>query len=707
MLFKKPFKYREPHKYIPWQEPYFSEALSRRNYYLSKEPHFTEGAYAVLDMIEGGMSNIYISRSQNSNQLYVLKKTKDTQRNIFKMKRVFAEEIAKAIDLQLDFTLIAQDVLWDSIKYESTLVLPYCAGGSLGKRIFNNHVNMNEIIFYFLCTSIGLKHLHDNSVLHLDIKPHNILLAYFDNETNPFWSVVISDFGISQQLEKGHSIHCTAGTLPYMSPEQIMGQPVSEKSDIWSFGATFYHLITNRLPFGDEGCFDLRKQQFRSKPASPASLNKMCPQWLSDLIMDCLAVDPNKRPSHFDYIMDSVLGEVRVEDEAGIRSSSKDNPSLVIIDGFLLLCLARIKRSPSVHATITIGWVGIYERARKLFATHETGPTRKALKKLNQLLGSTSESDSPISQFVADPSKDRYDFETYWERINRIKADKLSLDINLPMSPGTVRAFLDLKMCCLITLIEDLALSRDITEAANLVELCEKSKSFGIDNAHIKDTPIKVNLSSASFEMDPHYFLGPAAELYRFRMAQIYRLIGDLGIANICISASLKTWPDNLGFSCLLALIYFDMEDYEGAMKIIKEGIDLSARQKDFRFLIHFHLLYSSCLLELDDPGRAARVLIDSFEKSNRQPAFIPYMLQAFSRNNKRSTREDLDRVLEIAKRENNFSIWTIASEVAYRANERELAVDIADYLLHDPRSALPTRKREKQLCNDILNGTL
>src|SRR5207237_928972 len=127
---------------------------------------------------------------------------------------------------------------------------------------------------------------------HRDLKPSNILI---DQDGY----VRITDFGLARRLDPGDCDRLTetgeaAGTLPYMSPEQINGKP-DNRSDIWSLGVVSYEVLTGSLPFAGENAADLIRRIAESDPKPPRSLNPRLSHDLETIILKCLRKDPDDR----------------------------------------------------------------------------------------------------------------------------------------------------------------------------------------------------------------------------------------------------------------------------------------------------------------------------------------------------------------------------------------------------------------------------
>lgn len=149
----------------------------------------------------------------------------------------------------------------------------------------------------------ALEYAHQQSIVHRDIKPANIMIT----NTN---QVKVTDFGIAKVLLAGRDSTQAGsqiiGTPLYMSPEQIMGEEIDARTDIYSFGATLYELATGRPPFLDGNI------EYHHLHTAPPAMPETVPQALQQIIFKCLEKKPENR-----YQAISQVGDALVKLSAG------------------------------------------------------------------------------------------------------------------------------------------------------------------------------------------------------------------------------------------------------------------------------------------------------------------------------------------------------------------------------------------------------
>ena len=131
---------------------------------------------------------------------------------------------------------------------------------------------------------------HTESVIHRDLKPHNIMLT-------DAGKVYVMDFGLARSVEATGLTNTGAllGTPTYMSPEQAKGIAVDIRSDLFSLGVIFYEMLTGEVPFKADTVLGMLLKRTQEPPTPPAQVNPAIPAVASDIVMKCLAIDPAQR----------------------------------------------------------------------------------------------------------------------------------------------------------------------------------------------------------------------------------------------------------------------------------------------------------------------------------------------------------------------------------------------------------------------------
>ena len=172
------------------------------------------------------------------------------------------------------------------------VVMEYIQGYSLFSLIEKAPLPADEVARIGVKVATALVDLHRQNVLHLDIKPSNIMIR----DTG---EAALIDFGLSRHLFLPdlleEEFRVPMGTGPYIAPEQVMKNRAEPRSDIYSLGVLLYYLATNVRPFGlPQAQGQLKKRLWRD-PVPPRKLVPNMPPWLQEAILRCLEVDPDDR----------------------------------------------------------------------------------------------------------------------------------------------------------------------------------------------------------------------------------------------------------------------------------------------------------------------------------------------------------------------------------------------------------------------------
>jgi protein-serine/threonine kinase len=172
------------------------------------------------------------------------------------------------------------------------IVMERIPGDTLRPRLDEAPLALDEVCEIGERVAVALQALHRQHVIHLDIKPSNIMFR-------PDGQVVLVDYGLSRHdhlpdlLEEEFSL--PMGTGPYMSPEQIQFIRNDPRSDLFALGVMLYHFTTGERPFGAPSSVRGLRKRLWVDPVPPRALRADCPPWLQEVILKCLEVKPERR----------------------------------------------------------------------------------------------------------------------------------------------------------------------------------------------------------------------------------------------------------------------------------------------------------------------------------------------------------------------------------------------------------------------------
>lgn len=174
----------------------------------------------------------------------------------------------------------------------SYIVMEYVPGGDLKGLIDEKGPLANdELAKLGADVSSGLAHAHANGVIHRDIKPHNILIDAYGRPK-------LSDFGIARAVDATYATRTGSylGTALYSAPEQLRGEQVTPKSDVYSLGIAFYQAAVGQAPFTGTP-IEVASQHISREPTVPKVLGANLSDEVEALILDCVKKDPDLRPT--------------------------------------------------------------------------------------------------------------------------------------------------------------------------------------------------------------------------------------------------------------------------------------------------------------------------------------------------------------------------------------------------------------------------
>jgi serine/threonine-protein kinase len=176
------------------------------------------------------------------------------------------------------------------------LVMEYVPGQTLTHIIGGAPLNPRRAIDFGIQIADALADAHASGLVHRDLKPDNIVIT-------PKGNAKILDFGLSRWTSGGSARAMRAGagpatlvnTLPYLSPEQALGEPGDHRSDIFSLGAILFEMFTGRPPFTDASAAELQLKIVQAAAPEPSAVNKSLPRELDAIVARAMAKSLDQR----------------------------------------------------------------------------------------------------------------------------------------------------------------------------------------------------------------------------------------------------------------------------------------------------------------------------------------------------------------------------------------------------------------------------
>ena len=277
------------------------------------------GHFQILSLLgKGGMGEVYQARDMKLDRTVALKILSPVvAMNGERMQRFVRE--AKAASA-LNHPNVAHIYEIGEADGVSFIAMEYVEGQTLDARINGQPMAICEVVEIGSQIADALSEAHRKGITHRDIKPANVML-------NERGQVKVLDFGLAKVAQPtvpklAGDIGTTAsgvvmGTVPYMSPEQAMGEEVDHRSDIFSLGVVFYEMMTGRRPFAGATRSETIAAILRDEPSPLSEQVPNCPSSLERIVNSCLAKAPVARYQ----TTSEVVAELRVAIAEGNQSA--------------------------------------------------------------------------------------------------------------------------------------------------------------------------------------------------------------------------------------------------------------------------------------------------------------------------------------------------------------------------------------------------
>ena len=280
--------------------------------------------YRILEKIgEGGMGVVYKAEDTKLKRTVALKflppeLTRDPQAKA----RLLQEAQAAAA---LDHPNICAIYEISESAGATYIAMSFIGGQSLKERIEAGPLSVEEVLDLAGQVAEGLKEAHEKGIIHRDIKPANIMLTEKGQAK-------IMDFGLAKLTSVGGftktltKTQAVMGTIAYMSPEQAKGEAADQRTDIWSFGATLYEMLTGQMPFGQKHDQALLYSILHDAPEHMSRLHPEVPNQLEHVVQKALEKDKLRRYQN----MAELLKDLKAARISGL-SIPKAEKSIIVL----------------------------------------------------------------------------------------------------------------------------------------------------------------------------------------------------------------------------------------------------------------------------------------------------------------------------------------------------------------------------------------
>jgi len=254
------------------------------------------GRNRIVEKIgEGGMGAVYRAQDEHLERDVAVKILPSGILDDKSARRLFRKEALALSKLSHpNIETIYDFDTQDDIDY---LVIEYIQGTTLREILVTRHLSEKEIARFSVQLTDGLAAAHDRGIVHCDLKPGNLMVT-------PDGRLKILDFGLAKlsRIEireestgsSGEPVKAR-GTLPFMAPEQLKGEPVDPRTDIYALGNILYQMATGCLPFQESLPTALANEILTKLPPPPGRLRPDLSQRLEEIILKCLEKDPENR----------------------------------------------------------------------------------------------------------------------------------------------------------------------------------------------------------------------------------------------------------------------------------------------------------------------------------------------------------------------------------------------------------------------------
>jgi serine/threonine protein kinase len=247
------------------------------------------GDYEILGILgAGGMGKVYKVRNTISDRVEAMKILLPDLAGQKDLADRFLREIKVLASLHHPNIAALRTAL--TLDNQLVMIMEFVDGVTLSSRLHEGAIPPTLAVKYIDQVLDALSYAHKQNIIHRDIKPANMMLTTDG-------TVKLMDFGIARSASDRSltMTGTTLGSLNYMPPEQVKGDPADNRSDLYSLGVSLYEMVAGQLPFTADSSYAMMAAHLQEVPKPPIVLRPGIPQALNQIIVMALAKDPGQR----------------------------------------------------------------------------------------------------------------------------------------------------------------------------------------------------------------------------------------------------------------------------------------------------------------------------------------------------------------------------------------------------------------------------
>jgi len=299
------------------------------------------GRYEAVRLLgEGGMGKVYLARQLDLGRQVVVKVMHDHIAQEEKFRERFARETLLMARFQHPFSVTLYDATL-SDPMGPCIVMEYVRGINMEAMLQKNgRLSVGRVARLIAQLCDVLQEAHNEGMIHRDLKPSNLMVV--DHDT-PREKIKVMDFGLAKLMIETTTIKnvtesnfdFAVGTPGYICPEQVRGETVDHRGDLYSVGVIMYELLTGRLPFISASSMDLMLAHATEKPPRFSEIDPetQVSSTVEQVVMSLLEKDPNDRPRSARELMEAfeaalAIDEMGLPDPGQTQGMDEEAPSL-------------------------------------------------------------------------------------------------------------------------------------------------------------------------------------------------------------------------------------------------------------------------------------------------------------------------------------------------------------------------------------------